>query len=267
MSRSAITAWWRIFTRASCTCSPNISGRAGSTPAGSRRCASERGIGGGVGVVTAVILAGGLGTRFGSETASRPKPLIEVGGRPVVWHIMKLYEHHGVRDFILCTGYRSDAVAEFFIGYRQRFGDVEVDLGAGTVRVLRAPAEDWRVQVIDTGPLTETGGRIKRIAALLGADECFLLTYGDTLTDVDVSGSIAYHRAHGRLATMSVVSPPNRFGTVVVEDGAITEFREKQAAAPLQLNAGFFVLSPRVLGYIEGDDTVWEQAPLERLAT
>jgi glucose-1-phosphate cytidylyltransferase len=218
-------------------------------------------------MVTAVILAGGLGTRFGSETASRPKPLIEVGGRPVVWHIMKLYAHHGVRDFILCAGYRGDAIAEFFIGYRQRYADIEVDLGSGEVRVLRAPAEDWRVKVIDTGPLTQTGGRIKRLAALVGADEFFLLAYGDTLSDVDVSGSIAYHRAHGRLATMSVVSPPSRFGRVVVEDGVITEFREKQAAAELQLNAGFFVLSPRVFDYIDGDDTAWEHAPLERLAT
>jgi len=218
-------------------------------------------------MVKAVILAGGLGTRFGSETASRPKPLIEVGGRPIMWHIMKLYEHHGVRDFILCAGYRGDAITEFFTGYRQRYGDVEVDLGSGSVRVLRGPAENWRVTIIDTGQLTETGGRIKRIAPLVDADEFFLLTYGDTLTDVDVSGSIAYHRGHGRLATMSVVSPRNRFGRVVVEDGAIIEFREKQPAAPLQLNAGFFVLSPRVLGYIEGDETVWEQAPLERLAS
>jgi glucose-1-phosphate cytidylyltransferase len=217
-------------------------------------------------MVQAVILAGGLGTRFGGETASRPKPLIEVGGRPVLWHIMKLYEHHGVRDFVLCAGHRAAAIAEFFIGYHERYGDIEVDLPTGTVRVLRPPVEEWRVSIIDTGPTTETGGRIKRIASFVSGDEFFLLTYGDTLTDVDVSGSIAYHRSHGRLATMSVVSPPNRFGKVVVDAGVIIEFREKQPESPLLLNAGFFVLSPRILSYIEDDDTVWEQAPLERLA-
>ncbi len=217
-------------------------------------------------MVKAVILAGGLGTRFGKETETRPKPLIEVGGRPVLWHIMKLYRHHGVRDFVLCAGYRAEAVADFFIHYRRRCGDVEVDLKDGTIDILRAPAEDWRVKIIDTGVPTQTGGRLKRIASYVQDDEFFLMTYGDTLTDVDVSGSIAYHRSHGRLATMSVVSPPNRFGKVVIEDGAITEFREKQAESPLQLNAGFFVLSPRVLSYIAGDEVVFEQHPLERLA-
>jgi glucose-1-phosphate cytidylyltransferase len=217
-------------------------------------------------MVKAVILAGGLGSRFGIETATRPKSLIEVGGRPVLWHIMKLYEHHGVRDFILCAGYRAEALADFFIGYRSRFGDVEVNLADGAVRCLRPPAEDWRIQIIDTGAKTETGGRLKRIAPLITDDEFFLLTYGDTLTDVDVRGSIAYHRSHGRLATMSVVSPRNRFGKVTIEDGVITEFREKQSESPLQLNAGFFVLSPQVLSYIAGDDTVWEQSPLGRLA-
>lgn len=217
-------------------------------------------------MVKAVILAGGLGTRFGDETANRPKPMIEIGGRPVLWHIMKLYEHHGVREFVICAGYRAEIVSEFFSRYRERYSDVEVDLSTGAVHVLRPPPETWRVSVIDTGPVTETGGRIKRIGPLIQSEELFLLTYGDTLTDVDVSGSIAYHRAHGRLATMSVVAPRNRFGKVVVEDGVITEFREKQAESPLQLNAGFFVLSPRVLSYIDGDATVWEQGPLERLA-
>ena len=215
---------------------------------------------------TAVILAGGLGTRFGAETALRPKPLIEVGGRPVLWHIMKLYEHHGVQDFVICAGYKAEAVVQYFLTYRQRYGDVEIDLADGSTHVLRAPPERWRVRVVDTGPSTETGGRIKRIAPLVSQEDFFLLTYGDTLTDVDVAGSIAYHRAHGRLATMSVVSPRNRFGKVVIENGAVTEFREKQAESPLQLNAGFFVLSPRVLTYVDDDRSVWEQGPLECLA-
>ena len=214
----------------------------------------------------AVILAGGLGTRFGGETASRPKPLIEVGGRPVLWHIMKLYEHHGIRDFIICAGYRSEAIADFFLNYRSRFSDLDIDLVNGTVRVLRPPAENWRVRIIDTGPLTATGGRLKRIAALVANDDYFLLTYGDTLTNVDVSGSIAYHRSHGRWATMSVVSPKNRFGKVTIEDDVIVEYREKKSESPLQLNAGFFVLSPKVLSYIDNDATTWEDGPLEQLA-
>jgi glucose-1-phosphate cytidylyltransferase len=214
----------------------------------------------------AVILAGGLGTRFGGEAALRPKPLIEVGGRPVLWHIMKLYEFHGICDFIICTGYRTEAIADFFLNYRSRFSDLDVDLANGTVQVLRSPAENWRVKIIDTGPLTATGGRLKRIAPLVETDEYFLMTYGDTLTNVDVSGSTAYHRSHGRLATMSVVSPQNRFGKVTIEDGAIVEYREKQSESPLQLNAGFFVLSPKVLSYIDNDTTIWEKGPLEQLA-
>lgn len=217
-------------------------------------------------MVKAVILAGGLGTRFGKETTLRPKPLIEIGGRPVLWHIMKLYAHHGVREFVICAGHRADAVVDFFVGYQSRFGDVEIDLLDGTVKLLRRPAEDWRIQIIDTGAATETGGRLKRISPLVADNEFFLLTYGDTLTDVDVRGTIAYHRSHGRLATVTVVSPRNRFGKVTIEDGVVTEFREKHLESPLQLSAGFFVLSPKVLSYIAGDETVWEQSPLERLA-
>jgi glucose-1-phosphate cytidylyltransferase len=217
-------------------------------------------------MVKAVILAGGLGTRFGNETTSRPKPLIEIGGRPVLWHIMKLYEHHRVNDFVICAGYRAEALVDFFAGYRSRFGDVEIDLADGTLRLLRPPPENWRIQIIDTGLTTETGGRLKRIAPLVAGDELFLLTYGDTLTNVDVRGTIAFHREHGRLATVSVVSPRNRFGKVTIKDGIVTEFREKQSESPLQLSGGFFVLSPQVLKYIGADDTVWEQGPLERLA-
>ncbi len=211
----------------------------------------------------AVILAGGLGTRFGTETANRPKPMIEVGGRPILWHIMKLYELHGVRDFVVCAGYRADVIADYFVNYSLRFADLDIDFETGSSRILRRPPENWRVKIIDTGPTTETGGRVKRIASFVEGDEFFLLTYGDTLTDVDVGGSIAYHQSHGRLATMSVVSPRNRFGTVNVNENVVTEFREKQAESRLQINAGFFVLSPKILSYIENDSTVWEQAPLE----
>jgi glucose-1-phosphate cytidylyltransferase len=179
---------------------------------------------------------------------------------------MKLYAHHGVKDFIVCAGYKAEVVADFFASYGRRFGDIDVDLATGAVRLLRPPAEDWRVRVIDTGSATETGGRIKRIAPFVGNDEFFLLTYGDTLTDVDISGSVAFHRSHGRLATMSVVSPRNRFGKVTIKDNAIVEYREKQSESPLQLNAGFFVLSPEIVSYIEGDVTSWELGPLERLA-
>jgi glucose-1-phosphate cytidylyltransferase len=214
----------------------------------------------------AVILAGGLGTRFIEETSTLPKPLIEIGGRPVLWHIMKLYAHHGMRDFVICAGYRAEAVVDFFAGYAERYGDVEVDLANGSVRLLRRPAEDWCVKVIDTGLATETGGRIRRIAAHVAEEPFFLLTYGDTLTDVDVGGTVAFHRAHGRLATMSVVRPRNRFGSVAIDGGVVTRYREKEPDGVLQLNAGFFVLSPRVLDYIEGDETVWERGPLERLA-
>lgn len=213
----------------------------------------------------AVIFAGGLGTRFVEETASLPKPLIEIGGRPVLWHIMKLYEHHGINDFVICAGYRNEAVVDYFLRYAYRFADVEIDCRTGGVTIMRPAAENWRVVVVDTGLHTQTGGRLKRIGHLVENEPSFLLTYGDTLTNVDVTGSIAWHHAHGRAATMTVFRPRNRFGRVKVDNGAITEFKEKGADS-MQLNAGFFVLSPSVLDRIEADDTVWEQRPLETLA-
>ena len=214
----------------------------------------------------AVILAGGRGTRLAEETDRLPKPLLEIGGQPILWHIMKLYEHHGINDFVICAGYKAPMVRQFFLDYARINSDLMVDFAAGTAEVLKPPPERWRVAVIDTGPDTQTGGRLKRIAPYVAGAPFFCATYGDSLTNVDVAASIAFHRAHGRPATMSVITPRGRFGKVEVEGGRILRYEEKSKTPDLRLNGGFFVLSPKVLDYIAGDDTVWEKEPLERLA-
>jgi len=212
-----------------------------------------------------IILAGGLGTRLSEETMVKPKPLVEIGGRPVLWHIMKTYAAHGMRDFIVCLGYKGHLIKEFFANYTLHMSDVTFDLAAHTMTMHRNEAEDWRVTLIDTGEATMTGGRLARVIERV-QDDAFCLTYGDGLSDVDIGASIRFHRAHGALATVTAVYPPRRFGILDMEGDRVTSFREKPQGEGGFINGGFFVLSPKVASYLGGDATVWEQEPLQGLA-
>jgi glucose-1-phosphate cytidylyltransferase len=215
----------------------------------------------------AVILAGGRGSRLLEETALRPKPMVEIGGRPILWHIMRIYAHHGIEDFIVCAGYRGYMIKEYFANLALHHSDVRFDLGNNRIEYLdRREPLNWRVSVVDTGEETMTGGRLRRVAEHLAPDEPFCMTYGDGLSNLDIAESIAAHKRHGRLATMTVVRPPARFGSVRLNGNLVTAFREKLPASEGFINGGFFVLSRRVIDLIAGDDTVWEQEPLERLA-
>ena len=211
-----------------------------------------------------VLLAGGLGTRLSEETVQRPKPMVEIGDRPILWHIMKIYSAHGLHDFVVCLGYKGYVIKEFFANYFLHTSDVTFDLAKNAMEVHERHAEPWRVTLVDTGDSTQTGGRIKRVAAHL--DDTFCLTYGDGLGDVDISASIAFHRAHGKKATITAVQPPGRFGALDVSGDRVVEFREKPAGEGAWINGGFSVLSPDVIDYIDGDDSFWEHAPLQGLA-
>jgi glucose-1-phosphate cytidylyltransferase len=213
----------------------------------------------------AVILAGGLGTRLSEETETRPKPMVEIGGRPILWHIMQTFSAYGIKDFIICLGYKGYIVKEYFLNYRLHLSDVTVDVGSGTVDFHRSSAEDWRVTLVDTGDSTMTGGRVKRVRDYLQGDD-FFLTYGDGVADIDLTKLLAFHKAHGRLATVTAVVPPGRFGSLELAGERVQSFQEKPAGDGAAINGGFFVLSPKIIDYIEGDKTLWEQSPLERLA-
>jgi len=213
----------------------------------------------------AVILAGGLGTRISEETSTRPKPMIEVGGKPVLWHILKTYSHYGINDFIICLGYKGYMVKEYFANYFLHTSDVTFDLSSNGMQVHHRHAEPWRVTLVDTGEQTQTGGRLKRVAEFLD-NETFCFTYGDGLSDVDVQAEIAFHRERGTLATVCAVQPPGRFGALDIEGNRITRFTEKPQGDGSWINGGFFVLEPGVLQYIDGDECVWEREPLETLA-
>lgn len=214
----------------------------------------------------AVILAGGLGTRLSEETSARPKPMVDIGGRPILWHIMKIYSSFGISDFVICLGYKSYVVKEYFANYFHHNSDLTIDIVNNRVEVRRAPLENWRVTLIDTGEKTEIGGRIKRILPLVADDPAFCLTYGDGVANVDIQAGIALHRAEGRLCTVTAVQPPGRFGAIRYEGSRVTGFAEKPVGDGGWINGGFFVVDPRVGSYIEGDETVWEREPLERLA-
>lgn len=214
----------------------------------------------------AVILAGGLGTRISEESHLRPKPMIEIGGRPMLWHVMNLYTHHGVTDFIICLGYRGTMIKEYFANYMLYSSDVTVDARSGEIIYHRNYAEPWRVTMVDTGAMTMTGGRLKRVARYLDPDDCFCMTYGDGVSDVDIGALVDFHRAHGRLATVTAVTPPGRYGALVTDGDAVTSFTEKPPGDNAIINGGFFVLHPAVIERIDGDDTPWETAPLESLA-
>jgi glucose-1-phosphate cytidylyltransferase len=213
----------------------------------------------------AVILAGGLGTRISEETQVRPKPMVEIGGRPVLWHVMKIYSAHGIHEFIICLGYRGYMIKEYFANYFLHMSDVSFNMKDNSMEVHHRSAEPWRVTLVDTGEATATGGRLKRIRNYIG-DEPFCFTYGDGLSDVDITASLQFHRSQKTLATVTAVQPPGRFGALDLERNRITGFREKPHGDGGWINGGFFVLAPGVFDYVEGDATVWEQQPLERLA-
>lgn len=214
----------------------------------------------------AVILAGGFGTRLSEETHLRPKPMIEIGGRPILWHIMKMYSSHGVNDFIICCGYKGYVIKEYFANYFLHMSDVTFDMADNRMEVHEKKAEPWRVTLVDTGEDTLTGGRLKRVAAYLKDEEAFCFTYGDGVSDVDISASIAFHKAHGKLATITAVQPPGRYGALALSGMKVTGFTEKPRGDGGLINGGFFVLSPKVLPLIDNDLTSWEGAPLENLA-
>ncbi|MCO6387500.1 glucose-1-phosphate cytidylyltransferase [Aliihoeflea sp. 40Bstr573] len=213
-----------------------------------------------------VILAGGLGTRIAEESETKPKPMVEVGGRPLLWHIMKTYAHHGVSEFVICLGYKGYVIKEFFMNYQRHLSNLEINLKDGSTTVLESSAEDWKVTLIETGESTMTGGRLKRVAPYLG-NETFCMTYGDGLSNIDITAELAFHRKHGKLATVAAVQPPGRFGVLAVEDdGTVSSFQEKPSDEIGWINGGFFVLEPKAIDYTAGDETSFEQEPLKTLA-
>ncbi|GAA6155596.1 glucose-1-phosphate cytidylyltransferase [Pyruvatibacter sp. HU-CL02332] len=214
----------------------------------------------------AVILAGGYGSRLSEETALRPKPMVEIGGRPILWHIMKIYERHGINEFIICLGYKGYVIKEYFANYFLHHADVTIDLASNGMEFHQANAEPWKITLVDTGVETMTGGRIRRISQHLDPDTPFCLTYGDGVGDIDISASIAFHKKQGVEATMTVVAPPGRFGATVLDGDRIAAFEEKPRGDGGRINAGFFVCEPSVVEHIVGDTTVWEQEPLHALA-
>jgi len=214
----------------------------------------------------AVILAGGLGTRISEETHLRPKPMIDIGGRPILWHVLKLYSSHGINDFVICCGYRGYVIKEYFANYFLHMSDVTFDLENNRMEVHERKAEPWRVTLVDTGEETMTGGRLKRVAAHLANEESFCFTYGDGLADVDIGALVDFHRTHGKMATVTGVRPPGRYGAIERDGARVTAFAEKPRGDGGLINGGFFVLSPACLELIEGDHTSWESDPLVQLA-
>jgi len=214
--------------------------------------------------VKAIILAGGLGTRISEESASKPKPMIEIGGMPILWHIMKMYSAHGINDFIVCCGYKGYVIKEYFANYFLHMSDVTIDMSNNSIEVHHKKAEPWKVTLVDTGETTQTGGRLKRVANYIDGDFC--MTYGDGVGSVDISSLVKFHQGHGKLATMTAVQPPGRFGALEIEGTQIKSFLEKPQGDGGWINGGFFILNPKVLGLIDGDEILWEKQPLEALA-
>lgn len=214
----------------------------------------------------AVILAGGLGTRLSEETIHKPKPMVEVGGCPILWHVMKIYSHYGVNDFIICAGYRGYLIKEYFANYFVHTSDVTFDLQSNKIEVHKKGSENWKVTVIDTGTNSMTGGRLRRVSEYLD-NEPFFFTYGDGVGNVDIKASLDLHNSSNRKATMTAVQPPGRFGALHIEGDKVTQFQEKPEGDGSWINGGFFVLEPSVMDYIESDSTIWEKSPLEMLAS
>ncbi|CEG52129.1 glucose-1-phosphate cytidylyltransferase [Stutzerimonas stutzeri] len=213
----------------------------------------------------AVILAGGLGTRISEESHLKPKPMIEIGGKPIIWHIMKIYSHYGINDFVICLGYKGYVIKEYFANYFLHMSDVTFDMAENRMHIHNQKAEPWRVTLVDTGENTATGGRLKRVRGYL-SDETFCLTYGDGVADIDIAQLIGSHRAHGKLATVTAVQPPGRFGALDLQGEQVRGFQEKPLGDGGWINGGFFVLEPSVFDYIDGDSDIWEQEPMRRLA-
>jgi len=216
--------------------------------------------------VRAVILAGGLGSRIGEETSVRPKPMVEIGGMPILWHIMKIYAAGGINDFVICLGYKGYVIKEFFANYFLHTADVTIDLETNAIDVHHARSEPWRITLVETGATTMTGGRLAAIRPYLTEGEPFCFTYGDGVADIDVAELVAFHRGHGRRATITAVAPPGRFGALEFDGDLVTSFREKPAGDGGLINGGFFVADPSVLDLVAGPDTLWEQEPLNTLA-
>ena len=214
----------------------------------------------------AVILAGGLGTRISEETAARPKPMIEIGGKPILWHIMKIYSAHGVNEFVICCGYKGYMIKEYFANYFLHMSDVTFDMSKNSMEVHQRSAEPWRVTLVDTGEDTMTGGRLKRVASYVKDEEAFCFTYGDGVGDVNITDLIAFHRSQKVKVTLTATLPPGRFGALDFDGHKVRSFKEKPKGDGGMINGGFFVLSPAVLEHIDGDDTIWERTPLETLA-
>jgi glucose-1-phosphate cytidylyltransferase len=214
----------------------------------------------------AVILAGGLGTRLSEETSTRPKPMVEVGGKPILWHILKMYSHHGVNDFIICCGYKGYVIKEYFANYFLHTSDVTFDMQINTMHVHKKRAEPWCVTLVDTGDESMTGGRLRRVADYIKNEEAFCFTYGDGVGDINISRLIAFHKQHGKAATLTATYPPGRFGALDLNNSQVMNFKEKPKGDGALINGGFFVLNPSVLSYLDSDATVWEQDPLIQLA-
>jgi glucose-1-phosphate cytidylyltransferase len=214
----------------------------------------------------AVILAGGFGSRLAEETTRRPKPMVEIGGKPILWHIMNIFGAHGIDEFVIALGYKAEVVKQYFLNYYAVHSDLTIDLATGRQTIYDGRRPDWRVHLVDTGYATMTGGRVKRLRNWIGDDETVLLTYGDGVSDVNITGLIDFHNRHGRLATVTTVKPPGRFGRIGFDGDQVTTFLEKPEDSEGWINGGFFVLNAATLDYIDGDDTVWEREPIERLA-
>jgi glucose-1-phosphate cytidylyltransferase len=217
-------------------------------------------------IMKAVILAGGLGTRLSEETSTRPKPMVEIGGKPILWHIMKMYSHHGITDFIICCGYKGYLIKEYFANYFLHMSDVTFDMKVNSMKVHSERAEPWTVTLVDTGDDSMTGGRLRRVADYVKDEEAFCFTYGDGVGDNDIAASIAFHRSHGKAATLTATYPPGRFGALDIQNGQVKSFKEKPRGDGAFINGGFFVLSPKVLPLLDSDQTIWEQEPLMQLA-
>ena len=213
-----------------------------------------------------VILAGGLGTRISEETHLKPKPMIEIGGKPILWHIMKIYSAYGLNDFVICCGYKGYIIKEYFANYFLHMADVTFDMQKNQMKVHQCNAEPWKVTLVDTGENTQTGGRLKRVYDYVKDDEAFCFTYGDGVSDIDITKLIAFHKTQNVIATLTAAAPPGRFGALDIVGNKVISFREKPKGDGMMINAGFFVLSPKVFNYIDNDETVWELAPLMSLA-
>lgn len=214
----------------------------------------------------AVILAGGLGTRFSEETALRPKPMIEIGGKPILWHIMKIYATFGINEFIIALGYKAEVIKEYFLNFYAINNDISIDLSNGKTTIHDGNQPNWNIHLVDTGLYTQTGGRLKRLQGWLNKDETFLFTYGDGVADIDISALVEFHSSHGKLATMTTVRAPARFGRIRYEGNQVADFHEKPETGEGWINGGFYVLNKKVIDYIAGDEMAWERDPLQRLA-